>query len=247
LKDAMNRELAKHDPSDATPAECRATLERLQSVLDGEAQADLLRNDLHPRTCGDCRERLQAARVFVKAMAPGTASNPTFAFPVEAILASVAEDRASRARSHRARTAVGMALAAGVMIALIFWPEAGPVAGPPQIVEKVKPVDSPAAVPPRMEDAFADAGEAIQGLGRMFSEPSLPSTELLAPFSRALGQPLPSPMATDFEPAASSLAALPEAALSSLEPLTGSATRVFTRFIQDVSAMPTTAAPKQKS
>jgi len=242
----MNRHVTLYKPDDdhdpAVPAECRTTIERLQAVLDGIEADDVLRADSHLASCRLCTERAQAAGLLAKTLrsrrdvAPGVS--------VDGILAALADDRAARRRQRWVVAASGSRDCGGDCFSRYS-------SGRPSLDRKGAP---PAARggcetrddgtgSARIGEAFADAGQAIQGLGRMITAPSLPSPEVLTPLAEAL-TPLP-PM--DLEPAAASLAELPEAALSGLEPVTGSASRVFTQLLQDVSVMPKSTAPKTKS
>lgn len=232
----MNRPfpIPEHDPA----PECRETLERLQRALDGEESLASVRGEPHLLTCRECRERVQAATFLTRPI-----EAPKFQPNVEAILAAIATDRPTP-RRRRIAGVVGLVLAASVLLAIVLWPQSSPTEQQPQPVVKH---ELPPPETPRIDEAIANAGDAIQGLGRIITEPPLPSSDMIAPLAEVLAQaPMP-PMAVDFQPVATSLAELPEAALNGLEPVTGSATRVFTRFVQDVSAIPASTSPKSKS
>ena len=214
------------------PENCQPTIERLQRVLDGEEPASVLAHDAHAADCLTCQERIMLARWLVPRPAE-PAPLPTSS--VDHILAAVAADRSRR--TFRTRTVVaGFALAASVLVAIVLWPTASPP------VVKAPPKREPSPEAPRISEAFADAGQAIQGLGE--SLPGWPEPIDIAPLAEAFAQPVPM---ADLEPAAASLAELPEAALRGLEPVTGSASRVLTRLIEDVSVIPAVAPPKAKS
>jgi hypothetical protein len=56
--------------------------------------------------------------------------------------------------------------------------------------------------------------------------------------------PVPTPMAEVVAPAAVSIAELPAAARTGLEPVTGTTQKAFTRLLRDVGVFQTTARPK---
>lgn len=239
----MNRPFTSPEPDDAAPAECRPTLERLLRALDGGDPEAMLRDDAHLRGCRSCRERVHAASILTRALG----ASPRLDLNVSTILAAIAVDHATIVRRRWIAAGTAVAVAAGVLLAIFFWPSVPQPGQPLPLVRQRLPEAPPPVEPPRIDRAIANAGAAIQGIGRNFTEPGLPSPSVFAPLTEALSQsPLP-PMAVDLEPAATSLAELPEAALSGIEPVTESASRVFTRLLQDVPMMPSSASPKMKS
>ena len=226
-------------PDDATPAECRPTIDRLQSVMDGDESASTLTDDFHAKQCPACRGRMAAARLVSNLVAePGAAC----AARTNALLAAVEWDRTFRRRRLRAGVAACMAIAAAVLLAVSLRPTTQTLA--PQRPAR-EFVQRPPTPPVWIGESLADAGDALARIGRRLTDPAAQAPPLLAPIADAFRLPPAYPTAADFEPAARSLAELPEAARHGLEPVTGPAARVFTRSARDVSAVQ--PGPKVKS
>src|SRR5262245_7554136 len=173
--------LKAYDPSDdaePVPPQCRATVELLQRVLDGDATADALDADPHTAACPTCRDRVHAARVLLSAL---TVPREPVAVPsslTENILGAVTADR--RARSRRrvfaavGGLAVGAALLGGVWFVVNGNPEPKPndprpdgFVQQPNVPEvalepRVKSDRAPEPRPLRIGDALANAGQALE-------------------------------------------------------------------------------------
>ena len=210
-----------------TPPECGPTVERLQAALDA-GDFRCLATDPHASACASCRGRIRAARALLAALAkpePFTLP-PNFA---DRVLAAV--EPATPARNWRAVVVSVVGIAAAVLVAV--W--AGGRNTPPDdlgpVIELVElaPPTAPAPKPLRITDNLARAGQAIRD-----SAPATPKlfAALPNPFAK-----VENPRPIDLEPARKSLADLPEAAMIGFEPVTGSASRAFSRFVRDVSAV----------
>jgi hypothetical protein len=126
------------DP-EPVPPQCRATVERIQRVLDGsltaEGAAELEgetspgaltgAGDTHLVACAACRERVRAARVLLSVLAlpPEPAPVPT-AF-TDRVLTAVAADRGvavrrSERRERAARVTAWAALAAAIVVGMFY-------------------------------------------------------------------------------------------------------------------------------
>jgi len=231
-----------HDPSspDPVPPGCRATVTRIHAILDGTAPPSPLVADPHTTVCGACRERARAARVLMSALAGMDDTIPMPAGLTNSILAGVRADRRSRTR-RRAAALVGSLAAA---IALIVWalPRGpGPVP-PPEVAVIVPPqpvalAPTETAPPIRVADELEKAGGAIWASSRTLTDPADGATQVLALVPGTLRPPPVSPPVVAAEPITSSLAELPEAARTGLEPVTGSAQKAFARLLRDVGAM----------
>lgn len=210
------------------PIECQPTLERLQQVLDGDEAASVLANDEHARTCSTCRERVRAAWVMAGVLSRSSGDFPPQPGLTHSILvASMGTRRQFRLQVWASRAA-GMAIAAGLIAAIVLLK---PPFDRPEIVKAPPPV--------RLSDAFADAGSALQRIGKQITVPAMEMPPVFPSITGALTQPA-TPLAADFEPATRTLAELPGTALGSLEPITGTATRAFSRLFQDVSTVQVT-------
>jgi hypothetical protein len=227
------------------PPACRATVDRLQLVLDGESGQTALDADSHPAVCTACRERIAAARLMLSVLATPPEPIPLPTGMTDAILTAVREDRSARVRRRAFALAGGLAVAAAVVVAVwLRWPgdssQAPDVANNQPNLPNPAPEPAPLPRPVRIGDELAKAGEALRGSSKPLTEPAAAAPELFVKLTDALSRPaLPT---EDFEPARRSLAELPEAARLGLEPVTGTAQKAFARLLHDVSGV--SAKPK---
>ncbi len=229
---------------------CRPTVDRLQLVLDGELEATAIDTDPHPGVCAACRERIAAARLVLSIL--GT-SEPV-AVPVglsDRIVNAVCEDRATeketryrriRRRSYVASFGVLAALAA----AWLLWP--GDLGEKPDnwlpkrplpVATEIAPAPRPVvaqAKPLRIGDELTKAGIALRETPKAITDPASAAPEMFAKLTNALTQPI-APMPEELEPARSTLAELPDVALTGLEPLTHTAQKAFSRLMRDVNTV----------
>jgi hypothetical protein len=230
----------------SVPPACRATVDRLQLVLDGELGQAVLDADPHPAACAACRDRIAAARLMLSVLAVPPEPIPLPTGMTDAILTAVRSDRAARIRRRTYAIAVAACVAFVVSVALL----ARLTSSPPQPIVPVdprvsdvangRPEPAPEPRPVRIGDELAKAGEALRGTSKPLTEPAAAAPELFAKLTDVLSRPaLP---AEDFEPARRSLAELPEAARLGLEPVTGTAQKAFARLLHDVSGV--SAKPK---
>src|SRR5262249_3431789 len=102
------------------PPSCRATVDRLQLVLDGELPAAALDADPHLPACPACRARLAATRLVLSALAtPGEIPIPSGM--ADGILSAVREERFARIRRRSYAWAGGLALAIAASLLLVAW------------------------------------------------------------------------------------------------------------------------------
>ena len=234
------------------PPECRATVARLQSALDGDA--DTLDADPHPTACAACRERVRAARVLLSILA--TPSEPV-AVPAgfaDRVVKAMWEDRHVRTRRGVYKAVAYLALAAAILIAAftIFnpprrnseppWlPKPRETAKPTEVApaprEKLTPAPEPRPI--RFGEAVANTGQAIRDTPRPFAESVAVAPKVFDVLTGPFRLPAPpaDPMANALEPARKSLAELPVAARAGLEPVTGTAEKAFARFLRDVGSV----------
>jgi hypothetical protein len=225
----------------AIPPECGPTLERIQSVLDRIHPASILAADPHPATCAACRERVAAAKLMLALEPVRVAPRPGFA---DAILANVAADRRARQRRRVFALVGSFAAAAAVVFAVWFnQPKQQQVAKqdpPPPVQETPK---LPPAPPIRVNDELAKAGEALRESTRTITEPAANAPRIVASLAEPLWKAPAAPIAVDLGPATKTLADIPQAAKTGLEPVAGTAQKAFNRLLRDVSAI----QPKTKS
>ncbi|MCI0701784.1 MAG: hypothetical protein L0241_11930 [Planctomycetia bacterium] len=249
--------LKTFDPSEAEPIppQCRATVELLQRVLDGDERAESLDADPHPAACLSCRERLRAARVLLSAL---SVPNEPVSVPVgftDTILSAVKADQRYRARRRAFATVGGLAVAAALVIGVWFIAKGtsenpNPNPNTPQqkeVVGQPTPVEIAPDPRPKTPDTAPDprpiriGDELKSGLATL--EPPKPLTDsvALAPkLVSALTDPFTkpaTPMGADLEPARKSISALPTATSSGLEPVTDTAQKAFARFLRDVGSV----------
>jgi len=232
------------------PLRCRATLERLQSVLDGEARIESLAADLHVPVCDACRDRIRAARALLSALSvPAEPVSVPVGF-TDAVLVAVKADRRARVRRRVFAAVGGLAVAAAVLVGVWFIVNAynkpddpqpkelvnQPPAPPPEIAPAPRPKPSPEPAP---EPRPLRIGDELKGLATFETPKPLSDSAQIAPkLFNALTKPFTAPApATNLEPARKSLAELPNATRVGLEPVTDTAQKAFDRFLRDVGSV----------
>jgi hypothetical protein len=227
---------------------CRPTVERLQSVLDGELAADALDADSHPAACAACRERISAARMLISVLA-AAAPTPVPAGMAEGILKAVTEDRYYRIRQRAYAYSGGVAATIAATILLVGWltnlPNAVPVPllpYSPEIAKGLPTAPEPRpAKPLRIGDEFSKAGHALRDVPKSISDSTSAAPELFAAVTDAFTRPMAG--VVDMDPPSSTLSDIPDAARTGLEPVTDTAQKAFTRLIHDVGGMQLGARP----
>jgi hypothetical protein len=234
-------------PEDLIAPACRPTVERLQSMLDGELEATAVDADAHPAVCAACRERVAVAKLMLSVLAnPEAVAVP--AGLTERIVEAVKEDRYTRIRRRSYVGAVGVIAALAASLMLIAWvfekpPEKPVPLLPRPLVQKEPPEVAPAPrevtpKPFRIGDELSKAGLALRVTPKSITEPASAAPEMFAKLTDAITRPIsPMPEEAEPEPARSTLAELPEVARAGLEPLTDTAQKAFTRLIRDVGTV----------
>jgi hypothetical protein len=206
-------------------------------VLDGDRPAGDLDADAHAAACATCRGRVAEARVLLAALAvpPAPVAVPTgFA---AGVLSAVRADRRARQRLRfAASVGGGLAVAAALLVAV--W-----VMNQPAEQQVVAEGTRAAPRPVRVSAEFAKAGDALRESSRPITEPAAAAPKVLASLAEAMLPPMPAPMGEAVAPTAVSLAELPAAARTGLEPVTGTTQKAFTRLLRDVNVFPS-ARPK---
>ena len=238
------------------PPECRTTVARIQSALDGDADALATDADAHATACAACRERVRAARVLLAALA--TPAEPV-AVPTgfaDRVVKAMWEDRHVRTRRGVYKAVAYLALAAAVLIGVFYFasPPRPPHRGDDHLLpaprETAKPTEvapaprekltpAPEPRPIRFGEAVANTGQAIRDTPRPFAESVAVAPKVFDVLTGPFRLPAPpaDPMANALEPARKSLAELPVAARAGLEPVTGTAEKAFARFLRDVGSV----------
>ena len=236
------------------PPECRATVARIQSVLDGDA-SESLDADAHPIACPTCRERVRAARVLLSVLATPSEPVPVPADFADRVVKAMWAEKHVRTR-RRSYVAVLATLAASLLLSAgLAWYFRSPhqtvvymnedvrpspwVEVAPAPREKEPPAPAPEPRPIRFNEAVANTGQAIMDTPRPFTESVAVAPKVFEVLSNPFKMPAPpaDPMATAFDPARKSLAELPDAARAGLEPVTGTAEKAFARFLRDVGSV----------
>jgi hypothetical protein len=209
------------------PPECGPTVERIQSVLDRIHGASILSADVHAASCEACQARVHAALRLMELFVEPVSVRPNF---VDSVLSEVAHDRRVRLRRKAAAVFGGFAMAAAIGIALwVNQPRDASVA-------RQEPIPAPAP-PIRVNEEFARATEAIRESTRAVTEPVEAAPRMVASFTDSLFKAPTVPVGYDLGPAGKSLADIPDAAKSGLEPVGNTAQKAFNRLLRDVSAM----------
>ncbi len=230
-------------PIDEPPTACGPTLAAVHAVLDGDTSPAAVESDAHALGCPSCRARVAEARVLLAALAlpPQSVTVPSRFAP--GVLSAVRADRRARTR-RRLLVSVGggLAVAAAVMVAV--WSLSAPSA-PQFVVERTRPGVSPAPEPRavRVSEELAKAGDALRESSRPLAEPAAAAPKVFASLAGAMLPPMPTPMGDDIAPVGASLADLPGAARSGLEPVAGTTQKAFVRLFRDVGAF-ASARPK---
>lgn len=215
------------------PPSCRPTVGHLQRVLDGEGPAAALDIDEHARTCALCRSRIAAARLLQSSLATPLESPVPSGF-ADRILASVRDDRQAQVRQRTFLVATGLGAALAASLLLVGWLNRSPKAISEHPGNNMVQA-APETRPVRIGDEFSKVGQAILGSSRPITEPVGRAPEMFSHLANSL-TPSAAP-AEDFEPARRSLTELPDAARASLEPVTDTAQKAFSRLIRDFGAV----------
>lgn len=212
--------------------ECGPTVDRIQSVLDRVHPVSVLSADPHPVSCEACRDRVRSALQMLELFAEPVAVRPGFA---DSILAEVAHDR--RVRFQRKAAAVFGGFAMATAIGLALW--MNQPKDPSVAKQSPAPVpQQPAPAPPiRVNEEFAKATDALRESTRAVTEPAANAPRLVASLTDTLLKTPTVPVGYDLGPAGKSLADIPDAAKSGLEPVGNTAQKAFNRLLRDVTAM----------
>ena len=214
------------DPS----PDCTAFEAVVQRVLDGELAHDRLR-DRHPQTCPACRDLVKATVAFT--LFPNPVPKPSVGLN-QRVLLTVLLDRRQRQQRRLLVGGSALAMAACLFISLgVYFTQAGSKPTP-EIVE-VAPLPLTLNTP-RVTDQVAEAGSALTAMTLRATEQAMRPTRALFPVDPTTVPQIDLP--TTMEPATESIAALPSAAKSGLEPITGSTRRAVNLFLRDVGFSP---------
>ena len=240
------------DDTDPTAPACRATVAEIQRALDGDASPESLDADPHLGACASCRERVRAARVLLSVLAtPEPVAVP--AGFTDRVLSAVRDDRQAHARRRRVAPVAGvLALAAAVLVGAWVIANANgpkPIEQPKELVQQSAPAPLEVAPEPRVKapapeprpinigNEFAKAERALRDAPKPLTDSVAFAPKLLDVFTGPFTKPAAPPMGDALEPARKSIADLPDAARTGLEPVTGTAQKALDRLLRDVTAM----------
>lgn len=222
-------------PTPDRPAGCAGFAAVVNAVLDRDLGPDALEGD-HPTDCAECRALAVAARQLLGASF--IRSEPSAGFAERVVDAAVRDRRARR----RLRL-IGAALAASVLAGTVAYLLRPPSTEEPEFVQiPPTPPVGPEAPPPRVSDRFVEAGSALVAITNRAREQTVNPARTLFPPSEAVAMPTASAL-PDIEPAVESLAVMPEAARSGIEPVADKTRRAVNLFLRDVGLGPP-AKPK---
>jgi hypothetical protein len=224
-------------PTLPLPTDCAAFEAVVQRVLDRDLGSEALEVP-HVAECADCRALAASAKLLAAGLDRLGGVPQVELARTDRIAAAATWDYRVRRRATWVGRAATVALAASILVAAILY---GPWAGrnQPDVVRGPEPLPEPA--PERVADRVADAGSALASITRKATDQALTPTRNLIPPPESVTLPEPE-LATTVEPAAESLAAMPQAAKSGIEPMTTGARRAVSLFLRD-----TGIAPKPKS
>jgi hypothetical protein len=230
-------------PSLPQPSDCQAFERALQQVLDRECTIETIDRS-HAGECLDC----QALFAATESLMAGLERMADFPMPPnlgERIELAVAKDYRRRQTARWAGRGAVAALVAAILLVVVGN---APWQSRPSEREIVQP--SPAFHSPdlnsipdasnRVSDRVAEAGSALASITRKASDQALTPTRTFVPPDKVsfTGPTLPGGL----EPAADSLAGMPESARAGFEPVTSGARRAVNLFLRDTGLG--TARPK---
>ncbi|QDU22089.1 anti-sigma factor family protein [Urbifossiella limnaea] len=222
-------------PAPLPIADCDRVGSAIQAVLDGHRPD--FDADAHVLTCAACRARVAEARVLLAALAvppEPIAVPPGFA---DGVLAAVRADRPEPSSRRLLATAgAGFAVAASLLVAAWLL---NSTADRQVVVEATR-----SAPPVRVSAELAKAGDAFRESSRPLTEPAAAAPKVLASIADAMFPPMPTPAGDTVAPAAASIAELPAAARTGLEPVAGTTQKAFSRLLRDVNVFSSSARPK---
>lgn len=222
-------------PTPDRPAGCAAFEAVVNAVLDRDLGPDALERD-HPASCAECRALAVAARQLLGAPfpRPDPPSGST-----GRIVAAAVRDR----RSRRRLRLVGAALATSLLlVGMAYLLRPTPTEKHEFVHVPPTPPVVPEAHPPRVSDRFAEAGSALVAITNRAKEQTVNPTRSLFPPAESIAVPMAGTL-PGIEPAAESLAGMPEAARSGMEPVTDTTRRAVNLFLRDIGLGPP-ARPK---
>jgi len=233
----MNPFAREFGPEPSASPECAAFLERVQIALDGEAALGSVFELPHAEECADCRQTALAAQRLQCSIVPPVELPVGLA---ERILERAIDDRRIRIRTRWFSAASLATLAAGAVIGtLLVWPNSQPKPDSSTEIVALPPKEpSPAiANPPRFDERMADAGTAIASISRNAKDQTVTPTRNFIPQAPTTISP---EMPSNLEPAAESIAEIPQNARSGIEPVTSTTRRAVNLFLRDTGVSPAT-------
>jgi hypothetical protein len=201
---------------------CDEARDWLQRRLDGEPMGDCTALNAHLAQCLECREQFALADRLAAALP----SRPRPVVPVDFADRVVARAVVERRRRLAGRMAVGVALAASVLVAVGLWRR-------PAVTPGGRPMGPEPG--PSVQRQLEEAGQAVAALTRRTADETVGPTRGLLP-----DVPLPTavPVATVAKnspaEAEQSLRDVRRGVTSGLEPVTTSARRAVSMFFREL-------------
>ncbi|MFO0799053.1 MAG: hypothetical protein U0804_16415 [Gemmataceae bacterium] len=224
-------------PAPLPTTDCCRVVSAIQAVLDGARPFADLDTDAHAAACLTCRSRVADARVLIAALALPAEPVAVPAGFADAVLAAVRADLPeSRRRRLVATAGGGFALAASLLIGVWLL---NSTADRQVVVEATR-----SAPPVRLSAELAKAGDAFRESSRPLTEPAAAAPKVFASIADAMFPPMSTPVGDAVAPAAASIAELPTAARTGLEPVAGTTQKAFSRLLRDVNVFSSSARPK---
>lgn len=233
---------------------CALTLDRIQHWLDGECNNILDESLTHRHHCRLCQDRLAAAQALREYQQSELQKN-TQGLPPSLTSAWAAEIQKDRKRRRRLRRGI-FAIATSAVAASLLWAislgltdREGSTSNNHSLspLAPTETVKTHQAEIPRLDAALAEADRAIQDWRRQLSFPSVADLSITPTIEEFLPAPDKMSAAPDWNSARASLAELPDAAWSGIQPLAEQTTKVFARILQDLPSVSVDEVSKPKS
>ena len=213
---------------------CLELQETLQEMLDGAAGAASPEATAHLADCAACRELYAAAQTLVHGLPLLPKPEPAALLTQSIVATALAEHR--RAHQMRRRVVFAVGLAASIVLALLVgWLLQPPGPESKALVEKTPPQQPEA---PKLAQSAEEARAAVASLTERVADQTKEQAKLLMAVADSLDLPMTNLPAFDLEepldPAAKSLRQATQTVANGIEPITRSARRAFTFFVNEM-------------
>jgi hypothetical protein len=220
---------------------CSEFQELLQQRLDGEPHAVSSEFERHLKICSSCRELEFAASRLIEALNARVSPVPREGLRgqiVASVLAQIDSQRLTQ-RRWRQNALAAWAVAAGLLVAAIVgysWWSSRPLPVSPGSDTWVKKEEQPA--PMRRSLNFQEAGSNLVALVNRTADETLGQSRVLLPQGMAAPNlPVTEPWQPTLEPSTQALRDAQDGVAVGFEPVTSSARRAVSLFLQEIPAM----------